>query len=85
MDKYLALLLPFFIKAAQEILDSVLNGKDLKEHQVMALQSAYFELGTWGRHLAADTANTYDNEAVEAVMNLIKDLLAEGGFEIPVV
>lgn len=85
MDKYLALLLPLFLKAAQEILDSVINGKDLKEYQVLALQSAYFELGKWGRHLAADTANTYDDEAVEAVMNAIKDLLAEGAHEIPVV
>lgn len=85
MSEYLVYLLPFIIKSVQEILDAVTDGKKLKDHQVRALQTGYCELTIWGRHLAADTDNTYDDQAVEAVITSIKDLLEEGEFPVPVI
>lgn len=76
-DDLIMYLLPMLIKIAQEILDKVVNGATLTEHQVMALKSACYELETWGLHFAADTTNTWDEVAIQALIDSIKDALGE--------
>ena len=85
MGKYLVYLLPLSIKAVQEILDAVVDGKDLKDHEVRALQSGFCELTIWGKHLASETkGNTYDDDAVNAILASIAKMLNEAETQVPV-
>ena len=83
MFDYLELLLPLIIKAVQEILDVVVDGKTLTANQILALKTGYCELSIWGKKLAADTSVTYDDEAVKAILESIADMLTEAEVPIP--
>ena len=83
MPEFLKLFLPALIGMAKMIADGALKGEALTDHGRRALLSAYVELSVWGQHLAADTENEYDDDAIEALLDMVIDTAEEAGLELP--
>lgn len=83
MSDFLKLFLPALIGMAKMIIDGAVKGEELTDHGKRVLVSAYVELSVWGQHLAADTENEYDDEAVESLLDMVVDTAEEAGLELP--
>jgi hypothetical protein len=83
IHSYLDIVVPLILKAVQEVIDAVVDGKDMTKDQIDAVRSGYCELTIWGKKFAAQTTTTYDDDAVATVLSICDKLLTEAEVPIP--
>ena len=76
---------PLLLKAAQSIVDSQVDGAEMNKDQRQIVYTAYVVGNVWGDDFVESTENTYDDEALNALMESCADLLLEAGVAVPVI
>ena len=77
-------LVKLLVKPLQSVIDGLVEGEQLTEEQRKILYSGYVAVKTWMPDIVADTANTYDDAALEILLKSAEDTMNEAGIIVPV-
>jgi len=79
LDKLLQLIVPVAMKFLRGLADNQIEGEKLSATQKMLAWNSRNIVATFGQSFAAETDNTYDDDAVNEVLVLADDTLQEAG------